>query len=371
MIGAHAWRVATILAAAALALGVAGCIIGALHNAGAFYPAWLVVCLFWLGLPLGAVTLVLVHDLTGGRWMASARLVLEAAIVTMPLASLAFLPLIFDLGALYRWSAPPQGLGNAFYLNEGFFILRYAVDVVIWNGLALWALLAPRGLAIGAPPALSWVSGIGLVLLAYSAAFASIDWIMSLEPAFWSAVMPMFVSAGWFNTGLALVLLVLALSGALSSPGREHRADLAALLLATVIFWAYTEFCQFLIIWEENLTREIQWYVTRLAGGWEAVMYAVAAIGFFIPFFTLLWRPSKRSRAVVAVIGGMVLLSRLLESCWWVLPEFPGRSTAWRVIAGLLALSGLILLLFLYRLRQGRVLPARHPTALEASHGRA
>lgn len=352
----------------ALLLGAVGCAVGAALDRPAFFSAWLSACLFWLGVPLGAVTLVLVHDLTGGRWMAAARPALAAASATMPLATLAFLPMLAGLGQVYRWSGgQTPGLANAFYLNDGFFTLRYALDLVVWNALAAWALFAPRAGASGVPRGLSWISGIGLVLLAYTAAFAGIDWVMSLEPRFWSAVLPMIVSAGWFNTGLALAVLAVALQRPAAAP--DSLADLASILLATSIFWAYIEFCQYLIIWEENLKSEIVWYLPRIAGPWLAVIYAFAATGFVIPFFVLIWRPAKRSRAVVAAMAALIVLSRILYAWWLVLPQQATPGFGWVDLAALLAPGGALLLIFRRRLRHGRLWPARR--SLEASHGRA
>jgi hypothetical protein len=372
----RAWMRLNVAALIALILGGAGCIVGALIDEAAFFPAWLCAFLLWLGVPLGAVTLILVHDLTGGRWMATARPSLEAAAATMPVATIAFLPILAGMGHVYAWSAPGRpGLGNAFYLNDSFFFFRYALYFVLWNGFAAFALRAQRNAAIGVASGLSWVSALGLVLLAYSASFAAIDWIMSLEPHFWSAVFGMITCAGWFNTGLALVLLTLALRGPVNAASdkiyRDHLADLAAILLATTIFWAYVEFCQFLIIWEEDLKHEIPWYLQRMAGAWDAVMYTIAATGFFVPFFALLWRPSKRSRGVVAAIALLILASRVIYAWWLVLPEFPQIGFGWLDAAAVLALGGLMLLLFLRRLRYGRLLPARERPALEASHERA
>ncbi|HEX7967198.1 MAG TPA: hypothetical protein VF502_03190 [Stellaceae bacterium] len=362
MTDGRAWTRLRWAALAATVLGGIGCIIGALVDPAAFFPAWLSAVIFWLGLPLGALTLVLVHDLTGGRWMATARSVLDAAVATMPIATLAFLPILAGLGHLYTWSrpdAPP--LGNAFYLNDSFFIARYALYFVIWNALAAYALLVPRSDRDGAPASMSWLSAIGLVLLAYAVSFAAIDWVLSTEPHFWSSIFGMIFGAGAFNTGLALVLLVIALrrpaATSLDQPCRDHLADLAAILLATTIFWAYTEFCQFLIIWEENLHSEIPWYLRRMAGGWDAVMYAIAAAGFFIPFFVLLWRPSKRSRAVVAGICALILVARLMNVWWWILPESPDHGFGWVDLACVFALGGLSMLAFLRRLQYGRLLP--------------
>ena len=340
-----------IAALAVFVVGALGCAIGVILRGEVFYPAWLCAFLFWLGLPLAAVTLVLVHDLTGGRWMAIARPALEAAVATMPVATIAGIAVMSGRAALYPWPTA-SGLGNAFYLNSSFFILRYAVDVVLWNLLAAYALWAPRGIETGLPPALSWLSAIGLLLLAYTVSFAAIDWVLSLDPLFWSAVFPMILGAGWFNTGLALVLIVIAFAP-VTTIARDRLADLAAILLATIIFWAYVEFCQYLIVWEEDLAHEIPWYLHRLSGGWQTTAWGIGFVGFLLPFWLLLWTPLKRSRAVVIAVCALILLSRVAYTFWLALPGSSRRSLWWLDAAALLGLGGLMLFVFLRRLRLG------------------
>ncbi len=348
-----AWRRLNMAALGALVLGVIGCAVGAAIDAPGFFRAWLCTFLFWLGLPFCGVTLVLVHDLSGGNWMRTARPVLDAAIATMPLATLAGIPAFIGLHALFSWTHPAPSLGNTFYLNSTAFYLRYAIYVVLWNLLAAFALWGPRGEATPIAPALSWLSGISLILLAFSTSFASIDWILSLEPTFWSSIFPMIAGASWFNTGLALVLLVVAVRPLRGGDQSGHMADLAAILLATTIFWAYVEFCQFLIIWEENLKSEIPWYLVRMAGVWRTALFVSAGFGFFVPFFVLLWTPSKRSRGVVVTICLLILLSRIADKWWLVLPEFRQANPFWLDGGAMLALGGLMLLLFFWALRYG------------------
>jgi hypothetical protein len=128
-------------------------------------------------------------------------------------------------------------------------------------------------------------------------------------------------------------------------------ADLARILLATTIFWAYIEFIQFLVIWEENLKTEIPWYLTRLESVWHFAAYVSAALGFFIPFFVLLWTPSKRSRPVVATICGLIVISRVADVWVLIMPEFKQGTPFWLDVAALLALGGALMLLFVLALR--------------------
>jgi hypothetical protein len=350
-------------------LGIVGCVIGAILDLAAFQRAWLCAYVFWLGVPLAAVTLVLVHDLSGGDWMATARPVLNAAIATMPIASLAAIPAWFGLNSLYVWTHPGSGLGNLFYLNPTGFFIRYVIYLILWNLLAAFALWAPRAGRLPIPSSLSWISGIGLVVLALSASFASIDWILSLEPTFWSSAFPYTQTASWFNTGMALVVLIVALVGWPSGGRREHMADLSRILLATTIFWAYVEFIQFLIIWEENLKSEIPWYLTHLHSIWNLALYVSVGLGFVIPFFVLLWAPSKRDRTIVAAISAGIVASRLANTWWLIMPEFTDGTSFWLDVAAMLALGGAVVLLFGLALPYAHRLAFGRPMIWRADHG--
>jgi hypothetical protein len=246
-----------------------------------------------------------------------------------------------------------------FYLNPTFFFIRYGIYVVLWNLLAAFTLWVPRDGKLPIASALSWLSGIGLVVLALSASFAAIDWILSLEPTFWSSAFPYAQAASWFNTGLAIVLLTVAVLGWPPGGRRAHMADLARILLATIIFWAYIEFIQFLIIWEENLKAEIPWYLKRLDSPWQPAIYLSAGLGFVIPFLVLLWAPPKRMRSVVVAICGCILISRIAHTWLLIMPEFADGTPFWLDVAALFALGGAILLLFGFALRNAhRLVPA-------------
>jgi hypothetical protein len=349
----------SITAAALGVLGVIGCIAGAILEPDAFFRAWLCSYLFWLGVPLAGITLVLVHDLSGGNWMGSARPALNAAIVTMPLASFAGIPAFIGLHTLYEWTHAPADLKNLFYLNSTAFLIRYACYLVIWNLLAAFALWGPREGRLPIRPALSWLSGVGLIALAFSASFAAIDWILSLEPKFWSSIFPYTQAASWFNTGMALVVLTVALAGWPADERRQHMDDLSKILLATTIFWAYVEFMQFLIIWEENLKTEIHWYIVRLNSAWQPAIYISAILGFAIPFFVLLWAPTKRSRAAVAIACASILLSRVANTWLLVMPEFVQGTPFWLNVAAMLALGGGMMLLFAWALPRRLAAPGR------------
>ena len=350
-------------------LAAIACIIAAGTDWTAFLHAWLCSYVFWLGLPLAGVTLVLVHDLSGGDWMETARPVLDAAIVTMPVASLAGIAAFVGLHSLYEWTQPPPGLSNIFYLNPTAFFIRYGTYVVLWNLLAAFALWGPRTGKEPIRPGLSWISAIGLIVLAFSASFAAIDWILSLEPKFWSSIFPYAQAASWFNTGLAMIVLTVAIFGWPGARRRAEMSDLARILLATTIFWAYVEFMQFLIIWEENLKTEIPWYLKRLDSAWHPAIYVSCGLGFVVPFFVLLWAPSKYNRAVVATVCALIVVSRIANTWLLIMPEFKDATPFWLDLAAVLALGGAITSLFVFALGRARRVAPTRGSAWTAEHG--
>jgi hypothetical protein len=330
------------------------CLAAVFNDIAAFFRAWLVAYVFWLGLPLC------------GEWMETTRPALDAAITTMPLATLAGIPAFIGLESLFTWVHPKPELSNVFYLNPGAFYLRYAIYVVLWNAIAAFALLGSRNGGEPIAPALSWLSGIALILLAFSVSFASIDWLLSLLPTFWSSIFPMAAGAGWFNTGLAIVVLAVVFASPAAGKRRDHIADLAQILLATTILWFYTEFMQFLIVWEADLKNEIEWYLHR--SEWRPALFVAIALGFIIPFLVLLWRPTKRSRVVLAIISFLILVGHGAAKWWLVLPMFGDPPPFWLDVAATVALGSLMLLMFLGAMRRGSP-RLRWPALWRTRHG--
>ena len=139
-------------------------------------------------------------------------------------------------------------------------------------------------------------------------------------------------------------------------------SDLARILLATTIFWAYVEFMQLLIIWEENLRTEIPWYLKRLHSVWHPAIYISGGLGFVVPFFVLLWTPAKYNRVVVATVCALILVSRLANTWLLIMPEFKDATPFWLDAAAVLALGGAITLLSSFALgRARRVAPSNEP----------
>jgi hypothetical protein len=350
------WRVAALIAAIAGGIASIG---GAALDPHAFFPAWLAAFSYWLSLPLGALALLLIRNLTGGEWYAVAHAPLAAAAALMPLFILAFLPILVGLHDLYPWTQlRPENLPNHWYLNLHFFGIRAALYFLVWNFFALWQL---RRVTDGRRSPL--LSAFGLILLGVSVTWAAIDWIMSIEPDWFSSVFGMMIGSGEFVLALAFALVVIvafrSAEGSADDAFQRHLANLATILLAVDIFWAYTSFSQWLIIWEENITSEIPWYLERLRPFWRTVFLIVIFLDLAVPLFALVWTPAKRRPTLVRNVCIALLMGGMLQNWWLILPHFRGQAAMfWLAPATMIGLGGVWLWLFLWRLERGRWLAA-------------
>ena len=328
-------RMAYAASSVAALAGGAVCGLGLGIDQEAVLRGWLAGWAFWIGFPVGALMLLLAHDLTGGRWGDAAKVPLKALATTLPVAALAFIPILFSLPLLYPWARPEEArhLANTFYLNTPFFLARSAVYFVAW---ALLAVLAGRGTSLAAP---------GLIVMGVTATFASFDWLMSIEPEWGSSIYGMLVISGALLTALAAAALVPA--------GENSRKDLGSLLIAGILMWAYLSFMQFLIVWEGDMPTEITWYLKRLEGGWGWAAAAIVLGQGLLPFLALLWPPIKQNRWGLAAVCGLLLAAHLLESWWLVLPGFDVPEMTWFAPAATLAIGGLSAALFTWRLNAG------------------
>src|SRR3954465_3682616 len=320
--------------------GGAVCGLGLGIDPEAVLRGWLAGWAFWIGFPVGALMLLLAHDLAGGRGGDAAKAPLKALATTLPVAALAFIPILLSLPLLYPWARPEeaQKLANTFYLNTPFFLARSAAYFVAW---ALLAVLAGRGTSLAAP---------GLIVMGVTATFASFDWLMSIEPDWGSSIYGMLVISGALLTALAAATLA---ATALMPAGESLRKDLGSLLTAGILLWAYLSFMQFLIVWEGDLPSEISWYLKRIEGGWGWAALAIVLGQGLLPFLALLWPPIKRSRWGLAAVCGLLLAAHLLESWWLVLPGLDVPEMTWFAPAATLAIGGLSAALFTWRLDAG------------------
>ena len=367
-----------------LAVGLIAAVLcagGALIFPPVFFRAYLSAYIFWIGIPVGALALLMLHHLVGGRWGFMIQRVLEAAIQTLPLMALLFIPLLFGLADLYPWAqtevvaADPLLQQKAAYLNIPFFIARavayFAVWIVLGRLLVTWSLQQDRTADGALTLRLQRLSGPGLVLYGLTVTFAAIDWMMSLEPKWYSTIFGMIFMVSFGLAALALAILATRFLESqkplaqVISPDRWH--DLGNLLLALVMFWAYLQFSQFLLIWSENLTEEIPWYLHRIGGGWEWVALALILFLFALPFILLLSRTTKRSARMLSQVAAAILFMHWLDILWIVAPSFyPALfHLHWLDIVAPVGIGGLWLAAFIGYLKARSLLPLHDPRFAE------
>jgi hypothetical protein len=364
-------------------VGLALCLLGAFISRAQFFQAYLFAYVFWLGIALGCLGIVMLHNLSGGAWGVPIRKLLECGMKTLPLMALLFVPLLFGLRDLYGWARPDVVAGDALlqhksaYLNIPFFLGRALLYFALWIGGAIvmsrWSILSAENGDPRAATRLRMASGPGLALLVLTITFASIDWIMSIEAHWYSTIFGVHFLGGH---GLAAFAFTIAFAGLWSRRDSAMAAttwlDLGNLLLGFVMLWAYFSFSQWLIIWSGNLPEEAVWYTHRNSGGWEWFARLLAAFHFFVPFVLLLSRRNKQNPKFLALIAAAVLVMRLVDVFWYTAPAFrPGEfSLHWLDIITPIGLGGVWLAAFLWQLRRMPSLPARDSAAREAlSHG--
>jgi hypothetical protein len=325
----------------ALIIGIAGlviCLIGAAatSNLDLFFRSYLVAYVFWIGIALGCLALLMLQYMSGGAWGLVIRRLLESATRTFLLLALLFVPLLFGLHNLYEWTHAEVVATNkilqhkSFYLNIPFFIGRAVFYFAVWMWLTGWLNKWSRAQDETADPGLMRRlqdrSGPGLVLYGLTVTFAAVDWVMSLAPEWFSTIFGLLLMAGQGVSAMAFVIamaVVLSQSEPMSHIYQpRHFHDLGKLLLALVMLWTYFAFSQFLIVWSGNLPEEIPWYLARLKGGWGVIGLLLVVFHFGLPFFMLLSRDLKRSGQKLAFVAVMVIVMRAVDLVWMIAPEF-------------------------------------------------
>jgi hypothetical protein len=332
----------------------------------------------------------MIQYLTGGAWGIISRRPLESAISTLPLLAVLFVPLLLGLHNLYTWTradaiaTDPYLQHKAIYLNTTFFIVRWAICFIVWIGTAQllnrWSEAQDRTADPRLALRLQNLSGPGLFVLAVTLTFALIDWVMSLEPDWYSTIYGVTFIAGETLAAFAFVIaIVVLLSGypPLSNVIQpKHFRDLGSLLLTFVMLWAYCSFSQFLIIWSGNLREEAPWYLHRLQNGWGWIGASLIVFHFFVPFFLLLSASIKRHPRSLGIVAAIVLVMRFVDLLWLVAPAFPQVSlySHWGDAIGRLALNSVALIglggvwlwMFIRRLRASSLLPLNDPYMKES-----
>jgi hypothetical protein len=338
--------------------------------------------LWCLGATLGCLALGMVHQLSGGAWGVVIRRELGAATRVLPVMTLLFFPIVLGTSQLYPWTdrtlvATDEGLQHTHtYLNVPFFLARAVVYFAVWNALVYflnrWSLQQDETGDPRLARRMQRLSAGGLLAYGLTVTFASFDWLMSLEPHWYSTIYGVLIMGGQGLTALAFLIACLAWLSRRPPLNRivvrDHFHDLGNLLLAFVMLWAYFSFSQYLIIWAGNLPAEIAWYLHRLKTGWRAIGISLMLLHFGVPFAVLLSRTVKRDANILMTVGLAMLAMRLVDLFWLTAPEFHHEGVTVSVLDLLLpiALGGIWLGCFVWQLRGRAILPVYDPEFNEA-----
>lgn len=321
-------------AIAAFVVGFAGLLV--LAGGLAFAPVavaqgWLLAFLFWSGIPIGSLILMLIHRLVGGRWGVLLAPVLLPTIRLMPLAAIMFFPIAFGLSVIFPWAAQPAALPSdvgRFYLNTPGFLIRTVVALGGWSFLSI-RVLQGRCTKL--------IAGLGLAFHGLAISFIAIDWILSINPAFASTAFAASIAIQQILAALACAVIL-----APRKTGDPAIGDIGALLLAALLGLVYLGFMSYLVVWYGDLPEKATWYLQRSTGGWGWTIASAVGIGAAVPVILLLRSSIRQSRFALRVIGCLALSGIWLHLAWLVAPMF---DSGWLIatIICLISMTGISL----------------------------
>jgi hypothetical protein len=341
-----------------------------------FLRSYLFGYLYWLGMAVGCLAILLMHHTVGGKWGMMIRRMCEAGARTLPYMIILLIPILLNLPVLYPWARPEAAhdanlLAKSAYLNVPGVLVRTVFYFIIWALyaylLSKWSAEQDRTGEERYTNKMRRVSAAGLVVFTYVTTFAFFDWIMSLEPHWFSTIYgAMFLIGQMLESFAFMILLVIVLSR--MPPIKDyltaqHLHDLGNMMFAWMVLWAYLSFSQFLIIWAGNLPDEIPWYLRRLKGGWGWVALTIVIFNFFTPFALLLLRKVKRDASRLFKVCALLIIIRLVDDYWIIKPAFYNEELkiTWTDFVTPLAVGGVWLSVFFWQLKSRPLLPLRDP----------
>jgi hypothetical protein len=372
---------AAILGAVALIASLAGIFAQSGDDKKAALFGYLVSFAYWAGIGLGALVTVMIFHAFRSKWTVVVRRPLETMATTLVLFLPLAIPLLLGLDHVYSW-VHPEGHGftahdlhvlehKEKYLNVPFFIAR-TVGYLVIAVLIAWRLfgLSTRQDASGDVQLTQKARNLGvgaLPLMALVFTFAGVDWLMTLNPLWFSTIFGVYYFAGSFWSTLAVVIIVTTLARGRGLYGDfvsvEHMHNLGKLLFAFTCFWGYIAFSQMMLIWIANLPEEIGFFKVRMQGAWAPVGIALILGHFLLPFALLLSRDLKRQPKKLSLVAAWALLMNLLDIYWLVMPSLDEHAprVPWTMFASFIGIGGLCVAFALWRIRGHFTVPVKDP----------
>lgn len=307
-----------------------------------FWHAYLLNACYIASFSIGGLFFVIAHHLFGGRWATTLRRLAEIVAATMWVPALLFVPIILYVWMggtdLFPWAnaeyleQQPIVAGKTGYLNGSFFALRSVIYFALWLGLANFfvkkSIAQDESGDVGPLHTLQKWSGPAMVLFALSLNFAAFDWLMSLDPMWFSTIFGVYY---WIGSAITIMATLILLASFLQSRGvltqsitTEHYHDMAKLMFAFVVFWGYTAFSQFMLIWYANIPEETGWYALRQDGqtmfGISTVTGALFISHLFIPFLGFMSSAIRRNKMLMVGWAIYMLVVHWFDIFYLVMP---------------------------------------------------
>ncbi len=361
--------------------GLALSAIGFFTEPEQFYHSYLTAFTFWISIGLGGLFFTLLHHLVGATWSVVLRRISETLMITLPLMALFFIPLIFGMHDLYHWTHADAVAQDAIlqkkagYLNVPFFLIRTVIYFAVWTlfGFMLyrWSRKQDQG-DMSKNRTMRQLSAPGMILFALTVTYAAFDWLMSLDPHWYSTIFGVYYFAGSFLgtiTFIVIFCLYLKRRGILHQTiTTEHYHDLGKLMFGFTIFWAYIGFSQFFLIWYANIPEETIYYLHRWEGSWQYISLALIFGNLALPFFILMLRSSKRTLAVLFSIAVLQFVMHWVDLYWMILPNYShhGAHFSWIDLTTTVGIGGVFLGFFWQKFSRNPLVPINDPL-LESS----
>ena len=361
-------------------IGLAATIAGFFTDADQFYYSYLTAFTFWTSLGLGALFFTMLHHLVSAEWSVVIRRLTESVMVTLPFMAIFFVPIILGAHDIYHWTHSDVVAADSVlthkspYLNMTFFIIRAVIYFAVWfilgRTLYSWSRRQDDTGDHSLNEKMRRLSAPGMVLFALTLTFAAFDWLMSLNPHWYSTIFGVYVFVGSLLAALSfftLILLMLRKKGALADKVTvEHYHDLGKLLFAFTVFWTYIAFSQYFLIWYGNIPEETEFYHMRWVGSWKIISLLIVFGHFVLPFLALITRSAKRNLTWLKVMAIWMFFMQWVDLYWIILPNMGGHGEesagfhlSWMDVTAWLGIGGVFIWLFWKRFTSAPIVPIR------------
>ena len=337
----------------------------------------IIMLMFLTSIGLGSLFLVSVEFVAGAVWSTPFRRIPEFLSSILLVLPIIVVPLLFKLGDIFHWMHPEVVeadkilTGKAPYLNVDFFIVRVIVFILLWiifyyfitnnskkQDTTFDQSLTKRNIKLSA----AFIPVFGITI-----SFTAFDWLMSLEPHWFSTIFGVYYFSGSILATFAAVTLIVVW---LNENGylvkgltNDHYYSLGAFMFAFTNFWAYIAFSQFLLIWYANLPEETFWFLQRWEGNWIYFSIGLMFIRFVIPYFGLISQPSKMDPKRLMIMSIWLLFAHWYDLYWLAMPNYSkaGVLFNWIELAFPILTVGIVILLLVQLSKKNNLVPIGDP----------